>query len=423
MFTTRFNFSKLSFLWILLVLLTMFSCQESVMTDLNDLEETPDIQEDENIIADHYIVQFKEDYIQPSKARNQAFANRAAKQAFSEERAQLTTRKIKSFLEKSAVKQTAVKHYYTAAVAGFAAVMTPAQVELLKNDPQVKSVEQDRLVSINLPEVREDHNSPNGSRSQYMPCGVNTSDTKDGTGFDTWIWIVDTGIDLTHPDLNVQASAPFAATFVGGTPADANGHGTHVAGTAAAIDNNIGVVGTSAGATVVPVRVFNLGGSPISTVIAGLDHVALYDIPGDVVNLSLEGYFGNGCGTNTAYFNSIMNLTNNGTFVAIAAGNGATDANLIEPACLNGHNIFTVAAMTCSQNFEAWYSNYGVGPVDYIAVGTDVYSTWINNSYGYSTGTSMATPIVSGILHASQTIPNAYSAVYHSPDWYPIASF
>ncbi len=74
-------------------------------------------------------------------------------------------------------------------------------------------------------------------------------------------WIIDTGIDLDHPDLNVDAA--IGKTFVTRTttPEDDNGHGTHCAGIVAAIDNTVGVVGVAAGANVVPVKVLDKRGS------------------------------------------------------------------------------------------------------------------------------------------------------------------
>ncbi len=103
-----------------------------------------------------------------------------------------------------------------------------------------------------------------------------------------WIWIVDTGIDLTHPDLNVETNTAYAKSFVGGSANDCNGHGTHCAGIAAAKNNTIGVIGVSAGARVVPVRVLNCQGSGSSSgILSGLNHVAANDEPGDAVNMSL----------------------------------------------------------------------------------------------------------------------------------------
>jgi len=103
-------------------------------------------------------------------------------------------------------------------------------------------------------------------------------------------WIIDTGIDLNHPDLNVNVAA--GKTFVArtSTPEDDNGHGTHCAGIVAAIDNSVGVVGVAAGAPVVPVKVLDKRGSgAMSVIIAGVDFVTANGVAGDAANMSLGG--------------------------------------------------------------------------------------------------------------------------------------
>ncbi len=94
------------------------------------------------------------------------------------------------------------------------------------------------------------------SDGQTTPCAIkNAGGTKKSTSTN-WIWILDTGIDLDHPDLSVGNIAPYAKSFIPGeTHDDGNGHGTHVAGIAAAKNNSFGTVGVSAGALVIPVKV------------------------------------------------------------------------------------------------------------------------------------------------------------------------
>lgn len=114
----------------------------------------------------------------------------------------------------------------------------------------------------------------------------------DGSGYT--VWVLDTGIDLDHADLNVDANRGFTA-FTKGRDAgkdDGNGHGTHVAGTIAALNKGIDVVGVAAGAVVVPVKVLDSRGSGSwSGVLAGIDHVAANASPGDCANMSLGGGF------------------------------------------------------------------------------------------------------------------------------------
>src|SRR5690606_10754444 len=106
-------------------------------------------------------------------------------------------------------------------------------------------------------------------------------------------YVLDSGIDLTHEDLNVDASSGFNAFSSGpdgNSLNDLNGHGTHVAGTIAAKNNSIGVIGVAPGATVIPVKVLDRRGSgSYSGVIAGVDFVAANGSNGDVANMSLGG--------------------------------------------------------------------------------------------------------------------------------------
>ena len=249
--------------------------------------------------------------------------------------------------------------------------------------------------------------------TQQTTCAVTSAGGPiDGSGKFTWIWILDTGINLAHPDLNVQASAPFAKSFIAAeTVEDGNGHGTHVAGIAAAKNNLVGVVGVSAGAKVVPVKVLNNAGSgSLAALLNGLNHVAMYDIRGDVVNMSLQNYGGfplaNCENYNAALRDAIRNLGTAGTFVVMAAGNHGDCAGSSKslPGCVNGTNVFTVGSMTCEKACSA-FSNWGNPSVDWVAVGSSVYSTFMGGGYATMSGTSMASPVVAGIIHARGGAP------------------
>lgn len=282
-----------------------------------------------------------------------------------------------------------VDEVYETALQGFTAKMAPGQAKKLGSDSMVKFVEADQVISLS-PVVVKGKPGPSPQPAQTIPWGITrVGGPGDGTG--KTAWIIDTGIDLTHPDLNVDAVR--SATFLGGksTPWDENGHGTHVAGIIAAKNNDIGVVGVAAGATVVSVRVLNRQGSGANSgVIAGVNYVAKNGERGDVANMSLGG------GVSDALDLAVLNASENVEF-ALAAGNESDDANNHSPARVNGPNIYTVSAMWEGDSWAS-FSNFGNPPVDYCAPGVYIYSTYKNGGYETLHGTSMAAPHVAGLL-------------------------
>ncbi len=291
-------------------------------------------------------------------------------------------------LSKKGIKGKAFKHVYGKAVKGFALDLSKAEARELANDADVLRVELDQVIALAPP---KDKGKPSGGEEtgQLMPWGI----TRVGgpvSGIGKVAWIIDSGIDLDHPDLNVDTQR--AAVFLGprDTPDDQNGHGSHVAGTVAALDNSIGVVGVAPGALVVPVRVLDRRGSgSTSGVIAGVDYVAANAGAGDVANMSLGG------GISITLDEAVLNASAQLKFV-LAAGNESDDADNHSPARINGPNIYTISAMDSSDNW-AYFSNYGTA-VDYCAPGYSIYSTYKNGGYTTMSGTSMAAPHVCGLL-------------------------
>lgn len=283
----------------------------------------------------------------------------------------------------------APEHIYRHALKGFSVALSARAADELAADPQVKYVEPDYIATAIGSAQGKPGGGGGGTASQTTPWGITrVGDAGNGTG--KTAWVIDTGIDLDHPDLNVDVSRSrnFAT---GASPDDGNGHGTHVAGTIAAINNTQGVVGVAANAKVVAVRVLdNRGSGYYSWVIAGVDYVAATASLGDVANMSLGGP------PSQALDDAVRNAAR-GVLFSIAAGNDAKNANNYSPARVETTNVYTVSAIDSGDNF-AYFSNYGDPPVDYAAPGVSVLSTWKGGGTKTLSGTSMAAPHVAGLL-------------------------
>jgi subtilisin family serine protease len=290
------------------------------------------------------------------------------------------------------MKSTSVKQVYGFAMTGFTATLSPEQLKSLQSDSRVASVEPDVMVKLS---VAKEETTAMAFVAQNTPYGITrVNGGVDGTG--KTAWIIDSGIDLDHPDLNVDVDR--SKSFVPGEPSpdDQNGHGSHVAGTVAAIDNGIGVIGVASNAKVVALKVLGADGSgATSGIIAALDYVAAVGEPGDAANMSL-GPAVPILGINSALDNATTRVGAKGIGVAIAAGNSTSIANLYSPARASGENVYTVSAMDSNDQF-AYFSNFG-SVVDYCAPGVSVYSTSMQGGYATLSGTSMAAPHVCGLL-------------------------
>ena len=233
--------------------------------------------------------------------------------------------------------------------------------------------------------------------------------------------VVDTGIDYTHPDLAANVwSAPFAftVTIAGQTincaagthgfnaitntcdPMDDNNHGTHVSGTIGAVGNNAsGVVGVNWTASIMGAKFLNKSGSGST---AGAINAIEFAIQakttfGGGANVRVLSNSWGGGGFSQALLDQINKANANGMLFVAAAGNSGTnnDTTPFYPATYDAPNVVAVAA-TDNTDARASFSNYGATTVDLGAPGVDVLSTIIGNSYAYFSGTSMATPHVSG---------------------------
>lgn len=419
-------------IFVFLLACTLFAgCKDSAdlnlpnESDAAETLKTPQSAEGD-IIRGQYIFEFNADAISSASSRLDwgTISNREEKIAQMDRLNADVTAEINDWLSKYNVTTDEILHIYTAAFVGVALKVSDDKYEEMRKDGDLVAVEHDRVDKLPEFQIESVDAEGAGARAQTTPCGITNAGGAANAGTSRWIWIIDSGIDLNHPDLNVVTSSTYARSFVGGTPDDCNGHGTHVAGTAAARNNTIGVIGVAAGAPVVPVRVFGCsGGSATSTIVAGINHAATYDYPGDVANLSLGGYYGSGCSTGSSYRSALTSLANRSR-IAIASGNNLNNAAFYQPACVNGTNIYTVTNMRCNKSYyndPTFGGNYGRPPVDYIATGTSVYSTYKNGGYATLTGTSMATPHVAGIMQIRNSNPRSVGTVSYGGVSYPIA--
>lgn len=288
--------------------------------------------------------------------------------------------------------QAQLKHVYSVAIRGFAVNASEQGVANMRaNNPNIAFCEQDQEVTTSQMYAMGKPGGGGVQPAQETPWGIARVGGGAAGNFAT-AWVIDSGIDLDHPDLNVDVAR--SRSFLGGTSTadDQNGHGTHVAGTIAAYDNAIGVIGVAPGAPVVSVRVLDRRGSgSTSGVIAGVDYVAQYGRAGDVANMSLGG------GVSTALDNAVVNAASGGVRFALAAGNESDHANNHSPARANGPNVYTVSAFGSGDRWAS-YSNYGNPPIDFAEPGSSIKSTWLNAGYNTISGTSMATPHLAGLL-------------------------
>lgn len=290
--------------------------------------------------------------------------------------------------------------FFSRAVEGFAASLTAAQIDALSRHPLVERIEADTPISL----------FPIGIAAQTVDWGISKinadiSSTASGDGTGTIanvnVYVIDTGVDATHPDLNVVNHVSF---FPNEVNADCNGHGTGVAGIIAAKDNGDFTVGVAPGAPVTGVKVVGCGGVTLpSYIIQGVDWVTANAVKPAVANVSLGGLI-----PIIALNTAVQNSAASGVFYAVAAGNGnpfngqALNACYSSPAGAgyNANNVpngvVTVGA-TNTADQEASFSNFGVC-VNLWGPGVGVTSTWLMSDGGTITasGTSFASPYVAG---------------------------
>ena len=299
-----------------------------------------------------------------------------------------------------------VEHVYEHALRGYAGRIPPQRLARVQADPRVRFVAPDRDVQ---------------AHAQSQPTGISriggsAEQRSANSGAGVGVAVLDTGVDLSHPDLQPVVNGK---TCVKGTKnaADDNGHGTHVAGTIAARDNAIGVVGVAPAASIYAVKVLNRNGTGAwSGVICGIDWVTANASKIQVANMSL-GSTGAATPSNADCTNSnndalhmaICRSVKAGVTYVVSAGNSAADTGGFVPAAYE--EAIAVSALadfdgaagggapaTCRADVDdtlADFSNFGA-TVDIAAPGVCIQSTTRGGGYGLNSGTSMAAPHVAG---------------------------
>lgn len=296
--------------------------------------------------------------------------------------------------------------FHGGAVNGFVAQLDEATAARLQNDPAVEMIEPDRILGLcACVELVSSRQVAWNVRKTGYGNGLNFSDKT--------VWIIDSGADLDHPDLNIDQQR--SVSFVSGeTVDDVNGHGTHVAGIIGALNNNVGVLGVASGAHMVALKVLDKDGEGrVSDILRAVAHVNLNGQAGDVVNMSLGGE-----GISTALEREIRSAADKGILFAIAAGNEGDEASKYSPARVNHSNVFTVSAVDSTNTFAS-FSNYGSGIVDVAAYGVRITSTWLNGRYATASGTSAATPHVAALLLIRGTSLPTRGTAKNDPDGIP----
>lgn len=438
---SKFTLRRSAALAAFVAAVSLTGCQKEELMENQFVQPQADFtSQNGQAIEGQYIVVFKNGGSAMSASSNQGLKATKVEAAMKRERV----------LNVSKVDAREVSQVYEGVVNGFAARLSPEQLDALRKNPEVAYVEQDRIIALApswlnkakaiLKKYRRNRRTSEPAPTQPIPINPEPTPTEpeplpattepapvepeptvptpsepvpgyasftplagesipwnielvgygDGTG--KTVWVIDSGIDTDHSDLNIDVSRSFS--FIYGNPSieDGFGHGTSVAGVIAAKNNGSGMIGVAANATVVALRVFDdAGAGTVSRAISAVNHVSNNGKAGDVVNMSL------GSGISSTLDNAVMNAASKGILFAIAAGNSAVDCSGSSPARVNAPGVYTISAMDSYSKLWA-SSNFGAG-VDFAAPGVNV--TALNKTGSFSSGhygTSLAAPHVAGIL-------------------------
>ncbi|TAN58514.1 hypothetical protein EPN15_00845 [Patescibacteria group bacterium] len=289
--------------------------------------------------------------------------------------------------EEKIAKHNGVKIKHLKSINADAVFLTPTAAKALEKDVDVLRVEDDILIEASDRKISTEKRV-SAPPAQSTPWGIDRIDADLVWGITTGdpikVAVIDTGIELSHPDLKNNIKGGYNAINPLKSANDDNGHGTHVAGIIAAENNSIGVIGAGPQIDLYAVKALDRRGSGyLSDIIEGIDWAIANGIK--VINMSL------GTTSNIQSFHDAIARANAAGIVQVAAaGNDGLSVNY--PAAYP--EVIAVSATDSADTITSWSSR---GPeVDLAAPGLSIYSTYKGQTYKTLSGTSMATPHVAG---------------------------
>lgn len=278
------------------------------------------------------------------------------------------------------------------------AILSPETEKILKERNEILRIDDDVEVHALAPLRVSRRPLPTPTPGQTLPWGIDRIDAEQvwstTSGKLVKVGIIDTGIDLAHPDLKDNIKGGVNTINPYKSYNDDNGHGTHVAGIIAALNNSFGVVGVGPEIDLYAIKALDKRGSGyLSDIIEGLDWAIQNKI--QVVNMSL--------GTNSdvqSFRDAVVRAFEAGIVLVAAAGNdgGAVDYPAAYP------EVIAVSATDKNDLLASWSSR---GPeIDLAAPGVSIYSTYKGSTYATMSGTSMASPHVAGVAALVLSVPS-----------------